>query len=123
MKNNIKLINLLKGVLLSIVLSLIFILLTSVLLRFTNFQETKISLINNISMTISICVSSMFVAMKTREKGWLYGSLLGGIYFLIVIILNVGFLKVNVFQRIYLVKLIGSIILGAIGGIIGINLI
>lgn len=123
MKKNVKLLNLFKGIIISFIISIICIIITSIILRFTNIQESKLTLINNITMTLSICLGSMYLAIKSKENGWLHGSILGGIYYIIILVLKVIFINENIFKSTYLLRLIVSVILGAIGGIIGINLI
>lgn len=123
MKNKENLKYLLKSFILSLIITFIFLVLISLLLRYTSLQERKLTIINNIIMVISIALSSAYLAIKIKENGWLYGSILGVLYCLFILILNIIFLKASIFKTIYIIKLIIAMIIGAIGGIIGINLI
>lgn len=123
MVNNIKIKGLLKAIILSLIMTIVLLGFTSILLRFTKIKESKLEVLNNITMVISIFLGSIYLAFKIRENGWLYGSILGGSYYLIIVILNIIFVKINIFKKLYILRFILAILLGAISGIIGINLI
>lgn len=114
---------LIRGLILTLIMTLILILIVSFLLRFTNLAEAKLSLINNVIMVLSIALGSGYLAIKIKEKGWLFGALLGLIYYCLLLVLNIIFFKINIFKLIYIMKLMIAMLIGAIGGIIGINLI
>lgn len=113
---------LLKGLLLSFIITIVLLLILSLLLTFTSIREARLPLFNNIVMVISIVVGSMYVAIKTKENGWLNGAILGLIYFFIVLLFNLIFFKSFDSNLLVISKLVLSTIMGLIGGIIGINL-
>lgn len=123
MINNIIVKSLLKAIIFSLIVTIILLGFASVFLRFTTMQESTLGILNNITMVISISLGGLYLAFKIRENGWLYGSILGGSYYLIILILNIIFMKVNIFKMIYILRFILAVLLGAISGIIGINLI
>lgn len=110
-----------KGLLFSLTSSIILIIIITLILRFTKLSETKIPLINNIIMIFCIVLSSIYTSAKIKENGWLNGGLIGFIYYFIIILLNLLFLKGNI-DTLMFVKLLISTFVGIIGGIIGINL-
>ncbi|MBU5426424.1 TIGR04086 family membrane protein [Tissierella pigra] len=121
-KNLDKGIYLLKGLLLSYIVTCILILFFSVLLTYSNMSEGKMPLLNTITMLISITIGSIYTAGKVKEKGWISGGLVGISYYIILIALNMIFLKPLVFDIFSASKIILSSVMGVIGGIIGINL-
>lgn len=112
----------LKGLLIAFILTIIMIVIFSFLLRFTSIRENKIPLFNNIVMIISIVVASAYVATKAKEKGWLNGALIGLGYYIILLVLNLIFIKPFAFDLVSFSKIVMAVITGIIGGMIGINL-
>jgi putative membrane protein (TIGR04086 family) len=111
-----------KGLLIAFILSIIFVIIISLLLRFTNLGESKVSLLNNIAMILCIVSASVYTSIKVKENGWLNGGLIGFFYYLIIIFLNVVFLRTLDTNVLMLTKLVLSTVTGIIGGIIGINI-
>lgn len=122
MKNKLNLNNCLRGLVLAFIITFILLLIVALLLRFTNIRESHITLLNNFVLTISIVVSSAVLGKKIKEKGWLNGSILGFLYYFIIILLNLIFNRPLNFGMFLLVRLLIATALGAIGGMIGINL-
>ncbi|WMM26836.1 TIGR04086 family membrane protein [Tissierella sp. MB52-C2] len=121
-KNWNKGIYLLKGLVLSYIITCILILFSSVLLTYSSLSEMKMPLLNTITMLISITVGSIYTAAKVKEKGWISGGIVGIAYYIILIALNMIFLRPLVFDIFSASKIILSSVIGVIGGIIGINL-
>lgn len=111
-----------KGLLLAYIITSVLILLFSLLLTYSSIQEGKTALLNTIVIIASIAFGSIYVAVKIRENGWINGGLLGIGYYLILLMLNLIFLKPLVFDIFSITKLAITSITGVIGGIIGINL-
>lgn len=121
LKLNIK--SLLKALLLSSIITVSIIFITSLVIQFTSLRETRISLINNITMIISVFVPSIYLSLKVKENGWLNGFLLGFTYYLIIILLNIVLFKNDIWISFSIGKLLLTGFIGSIGGIIGINLL
>ncbi|NLK44883.1 MAG: TIGR04086 family membrane protein [Tissierellia bacterium] len=113
---------LLKGLVLAFLITAILILISSIILTFTSLSESKMNLLNTIVMIISITTGSVYVAAMVKEKGWLNGGLLGFCYFLILFLINILFLKPLIVDVFLFSRLLISIVMGIIGGIIGINI-
>ncbi len=79
-------------------------------------------MLNNIAMIISIAISSVYVAFKIKEKGWIQGGLMGIAYYMVLIILNLIFIKPIQIDLISGTRFVLAAITGVIGGMIGINL-
>lgn len=111
-----------KGVILAYIITIILMLIFSLLLTFTSIGEDKITLLNTIVMIASISLGSVYVTRKVKEQGWVNGGLVGIIYYLILIIIGLIFLKTMIVDIFSISKLVISGITGIIGGMIGINI-
>lgn len=111
-----------EGSIIGIVITLILLLILAIILANTDISESIIST-SIITITgISIFISSLLIATKAKSKGILNGALVGGIYILLIYLIssiaNSNFtLTIN-----SIILILVSILMGAIGGIVGINL-
>ena len=122
LKNKIKLVYWLKGLVLAFAITFILIFIISLFLRFTSLREGKLPLLNSIVMLLSIVIASIYLAIKVKEKGWINGAMLGLGYYLIITLLNFLVMRSVSLDLIIGAKLFMAIITGSIGGMIGINL-
>lgn len=111
-----------KGIAISMILSLLMMLILSMVLSFSSVKENVIMPTVIFISAFSILVSSFLVAKRIESKGIIYGSLLGLIYMLMLYllssILNFDFsLNTNA-----VVMITFGIVGGAIGGVLGVNL-
>ena len=113
--------NILKGVLISLISTLILLLVYSIILTYTSIGENTIGPVVIIITAISILIGSSIGSFKINKKGIWNGALIGGIYFFIVYLIssliNMQF-SMN-FMSIILISV--GIIFGILGGIIGVN--
>ncbi|HZK00097.1 MAG TPA: TIGR04086 family membrane protein [Tissierellaceae bacterium] len=114
--------NWLKGLAIAFITTFILLLLVAFVLRFTDIKESSLTLLNNLVLTVSIVIASAIIGRKIKEKGWLNGAIIGFLYFFLIVILNLLFNRPLNFGLFLLTKLLLATILGAIGGMIGINL-
>lgn len=126
--NNIKIentnnsaIRILKGVIISFVVTLISILIFSIILTYSNISEKIIPIVIIILTFISILIGTIIGVRKISKNGMLNGAIIGGVYvvllYFISSLLNTGF-ALNTYT---IVMIIAGIVSGIIGGIIGIN--
>ena len=110
-----------KGLLISILVTLLAIFIFSILLAYTNISERVIPIVIIIMTFISILIGSIISMRKVSNNGMINGAIIGGTYvmllYLISSILNTGF-GLNVYT---IIMVIAGIISGIIGGIIGVN--
>lgn len=114
--------NIFKGVVISYIFTFISFLIFAILLSTTNISDSYISGVICIISVMSVLIGSTSCSKKANSQGLMWGSIVGLIYsiilYLISSLLFTGFsLPLSSF---YLIAL--SILFGAIGGIIGINL-
>ena len=116
-----KLLNILKGIGISLVVTFILLLIFSLLLTYTDISENLINPVIMVVTGISILIGSSIGNCKIKKKGLVNGGIIGGSYiiilYLISSILNWNF-SINL-QAIIMVCI--GIICGILGGIIGVN--
>lgn len=118
---NKTLINILKGVGISLITTVIMLIIFSIILTYTNIQESAINPVIMIITAISILIGSSLGNIKIKKNGLINGGLIGGIYiitiYLISSILNWKF-SLNIQS---IIMIITAVIFGILGGIIGVN--
>jgi len=122
MKGKVNLNYCFKGLGISFILTFILLLVVTLLLRFSSIREVHMSLMNNFVLTISIVLASALVGRRVKEMGWLNGAVVGFLYYLVILLINLVFNRPFNFNLFLVFKLLTSTILGVIGGMIGINL-
>ena len=118
---NKTIINILKGVGISLIATVIMLIIFSIILTYTNIRESAINPVIMIITALSILIGSSLGNIKIKKNGLINGGLIGGIYiitiYLISSILNWKFsLNMQSF-----IMIITAIIFGILGGIIGVN--
>ena len=121
-EKNKNIINIIRGAIIAIVLSLIFLTIYAAVLSFTNISENTMVPVVLVITGISILIGSSMSSISIKKKGLINGALVGLIYaitlYALSSILGAGFsIGFN-----SIIMIIVSIITGMIGGIIGINL-
>ena len=118
-KNSIKI---LKGTIISIILSIILLTIYAILLSYTNISEnTMVPVIITITW-ISILIGSSISSMHIKKQGMLNGALVGLIYMLTIYILSSIFLSSFELNMNSIIMIVVGIITGMIGGVIGVNM-
>ena len=113
--------NIFKGVIISIVSTLIFLLIFSIILTYTSISEDSIPLVIITITAISILLGSSISNLKIKKNGILNGATIGAIYFLLIYLLS-SFINMNFSFSNQTFILIGvGILFGILGGIIGVN--
>lgn len=126
--NNIKIentnnsaIRILKGLIISFVVTLVSIFIFSIILTYSNISEKIVPIVIIILTFISILIGTIIGVRKISKNGMLNGAIIGGIYvlllYLISSLLNTGF----AFNTYTILMIIAGIVSGIIGGIIGVN--
>ena len=121
-KEDSNFVRIIKGSILSIILTIICLLIFSLILAYTNIPEkTMIPVITAVT-AISILAGSKISVSKIEKKGIINGTLVGLIYILTIYIIS-SIAKGNFEITINSIILIASaIIAGMLGGIIGVNI-
>jgi len=91
-------------------------------MTYTNINDTMMPILVYTSVGVGVFAGSAMLGRKVKEKGYLYGALFGCIFFSIIYIFTVVSFKgffANATAGIYLLT---SLVSGAIGGILGVNM-
>ena len=121
-KGNI-LINISKGVIVSILATVIALFIFSCLLVYTNISESLMQPVVIVITGVSILLGSSIGNIKAKKNGMINGAIIAGIYILLLYLIssavNGGNFSINMQSLI----MMGTGLLGGIvGGIIGINI-
>ena len=117
--NSIKRIIIGSGV--SIMITIICLIVFSCLLTYTSISENSIPTVTIIITVISILIGSSLCMSKIKKNGIINGITIGIIYIGTIYILSI-FIEGNFTLNLKsIIMVIGSIIAGAVGGIIGVN--
>ena len=81
-------INIIKGVIISIVFTLIFLFIFSIILTYTTISESFITPTIIVITAISIFIGSSIGNIKMKKNGLFNGALIGGIYLLSIYLLS-----------------------------------
>lgn len=118
---NKTLINILKGVGISLIATVIMLIIFSILLTYTNIQESVINPVIMVITAISILIGSSLGNIKIRKNGLINGGIIGAVYIIIIYlissILNWRF-SLNLQS---IIMIVTAVVFGILGGIIGVN--
>jgi putative membrane protein (TIGR04086 family) len=96
-------------------------LVASLLLLFTGMQENRLSTYSLVIHGLAILIGGLVSGKRAQSKGWYHGGILGLIYSVIVVM--IGFLAFDAgFQKETAVLITLCFLLGALGGMFGVNL-
>ncbi len=113
--------NIFKGVIISIVSTLILLFVYSLVLTYTSIDENTIGPVIIVITSISILIGSSIGNLKLNKNGIMNGAIVGGIYFLLLYcISSLLSFQFNINLR-SIILIFSGIIFGIVGGIIGVN--
>lgn len=114
--------NICKGIVCSIFLTLVLLFIFSIILTYTNIDESTIPIIIIMATVISILVGSSISTIKIKKNGILNGGIIGLIYILIIYLIS-SIVQTGFTLNMYSIIMISlSIVAGMIGGIVGVNI-
>ena len=118
--SNVK--NIMKGIVLSFLITVVMLFLVSILLCYTNMKENLIEPCIIFTSSFSILIGSFSIMKNVKQRGLVFGMALGTIYMLMIYLIS-SFISMD-FSLGFgtIIMMILGIISGAIGGIIGVNL-
>ena len=114
--------SLIKSVIVAILFTILLFLIFALIISFTDITEASADTMVTIATIIGIIISGIISAYGASSKGWLSGSL-GGLFYIFIVWLTGLISGYSVsFSKSTLLIIILSILFGAVGGIIGINM-
>lgn len=118
-RNNVK--KIIKGSIISLIITLILLVIFASLLSYTSVAESTIPTVTIIITVISILIGSSLSMSTVNKNGIINGSLIGLIYIITIYLsssIMTGDFSLNTHS---VIMIIGSVLAGALGGIIGVN--
>ena len=115
-KNNSTPVRIVKGLILSFLVTLVTIFIFSIMLTYTNISESVIPAAIIVLTFISILIGAIISMKNTAKNGLINGAIIGGTYVILLYIIS-SFLNTGFILNGYTV---GMIIAGIISGIIGV---
>lgn len=121
-KINKNFIRIIKGSILAVVISFMFLLIYAALLTYTSISESTMIPVVIIISGISILIGSSISSLKIKRQGMLNGALVGLIYMLSIYVISSVFLTGFSLNMNAMIMILIGILTGIIGGVIGVNL-
>ena len=121
-EKNKNIVNLIRGTVISILLTLIFLMVYAVLLSYTNISEDTMTPVILVITGVCILIGSSISSINLKKQGMINGGLVGLIYVLFLYVISSIFLSGFALTTKTIWMLIIGIVTGMIGGIIGINM-
>lgn len=112
----------LKSIIISYLFTFLVFAVVSAVITYTAFPEKHIDTVVLITTILSIVISGMIVSAGARANGWLNGGIGGCFYMLVLWALGMVFSNGTPMSKSKIFMLMLGFILGAVGGIIGINM-
>jgi len=111
-----------KGSLISIAITVVLLFILSLLLTYTSLSENSIPIIILVITGVSILIGSQLSTLHIKKNGILNGMSIGLIYIVALYLISSiigGNFSVNIYS---VMMIVISILAGALGGIIGVNM-
>lgn len=120
-KNN-NLLKIMKGSIISIITTMIFLTIFAILLTYTEISENTIFPVVLVISGVSILIGSSITTRKLKQQGMINGGLIGLVYILFIYVISSLFTMQFNLNINSIIMLSVCVIVGMIGGIIGINM-
>lgn len=120
-KNN-SLLKIIKGSIISIITTMIFLTIFAILLTYTEISENTIFPVVLVISGVSILIGSSITTRKLKQQGMINGGLIGLVYILFIYVISSLFTMQFNLNTNSIIMLSVCVIVGMIGGIIGINM-
>lgn len=118
---NRSLITIMKGTLISVILTLVLLFILAIVLTYTKVSESMIPAAIIVITAISLLIGSTIANKKMKKNGILNGGIIGAIYLLTIYIVSSAVSGSFSLGWKSIVMLVSGIIFGIIGGVIGVN--
>jgi len=121
LKENKNLSQIIKGVGISLITTIILLFVFSAILTYTNLSESFVSPVIIVLTGVSIFIGSSISNIKIKRNGLLNGALIGGIYIIMIYILSSSISMNFSINFETLILILTGMFCGIIGGILGVN--
>ena len=113
--------HILKGLGYAYIITLIVLLVYNLLLTYTGLSADTVSIVTSFITTISAAFGGFYACKNIKEKGLIYGLLVGFLYIILLIVLFYLAREDYIFEITVLYKAILVSLAGGIGGVLGVN--
>lgn len=121
-ENNLKNIaNIMKGVLISLIFTMIFLFIFSIILTYTSLNEKLINPFIIVTTAISIFIGSTIGNNSIKKNGIINGGLIGGIYLILLYIISSIINRKFGFTIQSVIMIVSGMFCGMLGGILSVN--
>ena len=110
------------GVLRAVIITLLLLVLLAAIMSATDVGLQVISVYYLVVTCISILYGSIYAAKKNKRKGWMVGLLVALLYMIILYLISAIFFQDLAFTGKDLLRLAIALFVGALSGMLGINL-
>lgn len=118
---NRSLITIMKGTLISIILTLVLLFILAIVLTYTKVSENMIPAAIIVITAISLLIGSTIANKKMKKNGILNGGIIGAIYLLTIYIVSSAVSGSFLLGLKSIIMVVVGMIFGIIGGVIGVN--
>jgi putative membrane protein (TIGR04086 family) len=111
-----------EGVLRGFIITVVLLLIFAVIMTFTEVSEKTSSTFYLVTTILSIMYGSIYAVRKIKRRGWLIGIVVTLLYLLVLYIVSIVSGNSSVIGTDRVTRLLLALIVGALSGMIGINL-
>lgn len=111
-----------EGVLRGFIITVVLLLIFAVIMTFTEVSEKTSSIFYLVTTILSIMYGSIYAVRKIKRRGWLIGIVVTLLYLLVLYIVSIVSGNSSVIGTDRITRLLLALIIGALSGMIGINL-
>lgn len=114
--------NIIKGTIFSVVIAVVLTLIFSIVMTQVDLSENTISIVYVVITCLALVIGAIVAAKSHGSKGWMVGFAVGTIYYISLYLIGIlfgGEANLGVYE---LYRLLMSIGVGTLAGMLGINL-
>ena len=120
-EENKTVIQILKGIGISLITTLVFLVIFALILTYTQVEEKTINPVIVVITALSILIGSSIVNIKIKKNGLINGAIIGGAYMLIIYLISSILNWKFGLDAQSIIMIVAGVIFGILGGILGVN--
>ena len=120
-EENKTVIQILKGIGISLIITLVFLIIFALILTYTQVEEKTINPVIVVITALSILIGSSIVNIKIKKNGLINGAIIGGAYMLIIYLISSILNWKFGLNAQSIIMIVVGVIFGILGGILGVN--
>lgn len=120
-EENKTVIQILKGIGISLITTLVFLVIFALILTYTQVEEKTINPVIIVITALSILIGSSIVNIKIKKNGLINGAIIGGAYMLIIYLISSILNWKFGLNAQSIIMIVVGVIFGILGGILGVN--